>query len=104
MKYIINESKVDLLKDNFLMSYVKDNVEIFDNFILIPDNDTLPREEAEPHMEYDYEDGRLWINPEFIQKFISIFGSNEESTKDYIKNWFEYTFKNKHVEVKFIET
>ena len=35
MKYIINESKVGLLKDNFLMSYVKDNVEIFDNFILI---------------------------------------------------------------------
>jgi hypothetical protein len=43
-------------------------------------------------MEYDYTDGRLWINREFLKNFSDIFALGSEYAKNFITNWFENKF------------
>jgi hypothetical protein len=93
MKFIITESKLNLFKNKFLNHYLENGVRKFDSFILIHNNDY-----AEPHFEYDFFDGRLFINNNVIQKFMDFFGTSIEETNDYISKWFEYNFG---VNVKF---
>jgi hypothetical protein len=52
-------------------------------------------------MEYDYDDGRLWIEPEWFKyQFLNRFGLNFEKGTDIITEWFENYFG---VKVKFVE-
>jgi hypothetical protein len=98
MKFIITESKLNLFKNKFLNHYLENGVRKFDSFILIHNNDEDDYDYAEPHFEYDFFDGRLFINNNVIQKFMDFFGTSIEETNDYISKWFEYNFG---VNVKF---
>ena len=40
-------------------------------------------------MEYDSEDGRLYIDKNFLDKFTSWFPLDMQQSKSFIKDWFE---------------
>jgi len=70
------------------------DVSKFDNFIIISETDEL-YDFNDVSIEYDYEDGRLFIDEHFINDFISWFSVGVESAEDFIKDWFEETFNVK---------
>ena len=50
-------------------------------------------------MEYDSDDGRLYIDNDFLNKFSIWFSLDMEQIKEFIKDWFEdmYNVKIKYV-------
>lgn len=82
---------------NHLNSFINSNnnhVSYMDNFIIIYTehvNDNF----NDVMIEYDHEDGRLFIDEHFINDFISWFPVGVESAEDFIKDWFEETFNVK---------
>jgi hypothetical protein len=107
MKFTISENKLKDLKQklvkykmSYLDSYVNSStVRKFDSFIVIenPSNDW---DFEEPHMEYDYEDGRLYVNKELRHTFSSMFGDSREESDILFKRWFEDRFG---VEIAFLD-
>lgn len=101
MEFIISESKFEQLKNNFLDTFLKDNVSRIDSFIIInSDYDDDEYGIKQPIFEYDHYDGRLYVNSNIRNDFMNIFGLNEEKSNDSFKNWFENRFE---VEVAFVE-
>ena len=43
-------------------------------------------------MEYDGEDGRLWVRQELFDTLVDLFGKGEDETLDFIGKYFEYKF------------
>ena len=70
----------------------------FDRFIVLEDIDGEP--ENEVSMEYDGEDGRLWVRQELFSLLVDLFGKSEDETLNFIGKYFEYKFG---VEVKKVE-
>lgn len=101
MEYIISENKLEQLKNKFLTSYVNDrNVLKFDTFIVVANEDGDEFELEEPYFEYDYSDGRLFVNRDVRNNFTNIFGYTKEKSNDFFKNWFENKFQ---VEIAFVD-
>jgi hypothetical protein len=99
MKYIITESKIDMLMTDYLNTWVGSRKLIeFDRFIVLEDIDGEP--ENEVSMEYDGEDGRLWVRQELFSLLVDLFGKSEDETLNFIGKYFEYKFG---VEVKKVE-
>jgi len=99
MKYIIKESKIDMLMTEYLNSWVKSRKLIeFDRFIVI--EDPYGEEENEVSMEYDGEDGRLWFRKELRDLLMDLFGKNHVETSVFVGKFFEYKFG---VEVNKVE-
>lgn len=106
MKFIITENKLEELKKKLIRykikhldSYVNNrNVRRRDSFIIIEDP-SVDDDFEEPHMEYDYYDGRLFVNKELRNTFRAMFGDDREEMDTFIKRWFEDKF---NVEVKFL--
>ena len=75
----------------------------FDNFILIhyPNDYEGDYDYAEVLMEYDYEDGRLYVDHSFLKNYSKVYFPNEEEAESVIKDWFENYFG---VEIKFIQS
>ena len=91
MKYIITESKIDMLMTNYLNNWVDSKKLIeFDRFIILEDIDGEP--ENEVSMEYDGEDGRLWVRQELFSLLVDLFGKGENETLEFIGKFFEYKF------------
>ena len=72
------------------------------DFILVSEK-TSRAEDADwiDIMEYDYSDGRLWINQSFLQSFADLFAHDKEDASSFLKDWFENKFK---VEIKFTQS
>lgn len=105
MKFIIHENRLQEIMNYFLDTFLESKTfSQFDNFIVISDigdfdneNYTYPE-----HMEYDYEDGRLWISLFFLNYFIDTFGVKDfEVAQKYISDWFEGKF---NVKVKYTQS
>ena len=91
MKYIITESKLDMLMTRYLNSWVDSKKIIeFDRFIVLEDPYGEP--ENEVSMEYDGEDGRLWVRQELFSTLVDLFGKDENETLEFIGKFFEYKF------------
>ena len=52
-------------------------------------------------MEYDSDDGRLYIDKNFLDKFSIWFPLDMEQIKEFIKNWFENMY---NVKIKLVST
>ena len=99
MKYIITESKLDMLMTAYLNTWVSSRRLIeFDRFIVLEDPNGEPENEID--MEYDGEDGRLWFRTEFRNLLMDLFGKNHDETNVFVGNFFEYKFG---VEVNKVE-
>ena len=99
MKYIITESKIDMLMTDYLNNWVDSKKLIaFDRFIILEDIDGEP--ENEVSMEYDGEDGRLWFRKELRNLLMDLFGKSYVETSVFVGKFFEYKFG---VEVNKVE-
>lgn len=96
MRYLISENRLQEIMNYFLDTFLESKTSSqFDNFIVISDigdfdneNYTYPE-----HMEYDYEDGRLWISIIFLDYFKDTFGiKDSEAAQKYISDWFSNKF------------
>ena len=103
MKIIITENKLRELQTKVLNNILGPNVSSFDNFILIhyPNDYEGDYDYAEVLMEYDYEDGRLYVDHSFLKNYAKVYFPNEEEAESVIKDWFENYFG---VEIKFIQS
>ena len=68
-----------------------------DNFIFI--DSKLDDGEDATIMEYDHEDGRLWVIRYIKKNLMDTFNKTQDEVNEYLKNWFEKEFK---VNVKFM--
>jgi hypothetical protein len=91
MKYIIIESKLDMLMTDYLNTWVGSRRLIeFDRFIVLEDPNGEPENDID--MEYDGEDGRLWVRQEIFSTLVDLFGKDENETLEFIGKFFEYKF------------
>ncbi len=91
MKYIITESKLDMLMTRYLNSWVDSKKIIeFDRFIVLEDPYGEPENDVD--MEYDGEDGRLWVRQSLFDLLMDLFGKSDVETLDFIGKYFEYKF------------
>jgi hypothetical protein len=78
------------------------NVIEIDRFIVIDYNNPIP----DPYsiddivMEYDSNDGRLYIDNDFLNKFSIWFPLDMEQSKLFIKDWFESVY---NVKIKYVD-
>ena len=91
MKYIITESRLDRLMTEYLNTWVSSRRLIkFDRFIILEDPNGEPENDID--MEYDGEDGRLWVRQEIFSTLVDLFGKDENETLEFIGKFFEYKF------------
>ena len=91
MKYIIKESKIDILMTDYLNTWVGSRRLIeFDRFIVL--EDPYGEEENDVDMEYDGEDGRLWVRQQLFDTLVDLFDKGENETLDFIGKYFEHKF------------
>lgn len=96
MKIIIKENKLEKIIHNFLDGYInKDTVSNIDTFIVVY-NEHMESEdmEGEPSIlfEYDFYDGRLYINGHWLLSFMKMFGLEQKNAFKIIDEWFENKF------------
>ena len=94
MNYIITENRVTELKTNFLNSYITRNITRLDTFLLVYNTNEHDDFEGfgEPFFEYDYSDGRLFINSDISDNFMSLFGAENSEADEFISDWFSDKF------------
>jgi hypothetical protein len=93
MNYIITENRINELKIKHLNTYVNNNVFDVSNFVVVQNNTEEGEfENLEPFFEYDHEDGRLYINSNIRDLYMSLFGSNSSEADEFISNWFSDKF------------
>jgi hypothetical protein len=101
MKIIITENKLRELQLQYLNGFLG-NISDFDNFIIIYypnyDEDDF---ENDVLMEYDYDDGRLYIDKTFLNNFAKIYFPNDDDAQPFIKHWFENEFG---VDIEFMDS
>ena len=91
MKYIIKESKIDMLMTEYLDSWVSSRRLVkFDRFIVLEDPNG--EEENDIDMEYDGDDGRLWFRKEFRYLLTDLFGRSQVETMEFVGKYFEHKF------------
>jgi len=80
-----------MLMTRYLNSWVDSKKIIeFDRFIVLEDPYGEP--ENEVSMEYDGEDGRLWVRQELFSLLVDLFGKGGNETLEFIGKFFEYKF------------
>lgn len=102
MKYVISNNRLQDVMKNYLESFLGSKViEDIDNFIVISQPSEDNESDWEAYMEFAFEDGRLYVIEDFLRSFSDLFGLNEEDTKNFIKDWFEYKFG---VDINYVES
>ena len=93
MNYIITENRIHELKTNFLNGYIGSNILRLDTYLLINNNrNEYDFEILEPFFEYDYSDGRLFINSDIRDNFMSLFGAENSEADEFLSDWFSDKF------------
>ena len=99
MKYIILESRLDMLMTEYLNTWVNSRkLYQFDRFIVLEDPNGEPENDVD--MEYDGEDGRLWVRQELFSTLVDLFGKDDQETLDFIGKYFEHKFGVQVVKVE----
>jgi hypothetical protein len=102
MKIIITENKLRELQLQYLNGFLY-NISNFDNFIIIyyPNYGDEDDFESDVLMEYDYDDGRLYIDKTFLTNFSKVYFPNDDDAGPFIKDWFENEFG---VDIDFMDS
>ena len=88
-----------MLMTEYLDSWVDSRKLIeFDRFIVLENPNG--EEENDVDMEYDGDDGRLWMRDSLLNTLIDLFGKSHIETMVFVGKYFEYKFG---VEVKKVE-
>lgn len=92
MKYLINESMAkkmafEGIKDVFIELDLERKE--FDSFIVYSTIDEADFGYDNVVIEYDYEDGRLYVEPRYFENMLSLFGYNTiDEQKEIFEGWF----------------
>jgi hypothetical protein len=101
MKIIVKESKIDMLMTEYLDSWVENTTILnYRDFILIQEKDGIDEDDWIDWMEYDLNDGRLWINNIFKKFMYDLFGKSVLDIFPIVTKWFEDKF---NVKVEYSE-
>ena len=102
MKIIITENKLRELQLQYLNNSIG-STSNFDNFIIIyyPNYGDEDDFESDVLMEYDYDDGRLYIDKTFLTNFSKVYFPNDDDAGPFIKDWFENEFG---VDIDFMDS
>ena len=96
MKLIITENKINKIISNFLDTYISlRSTSHVDSFIIVYNEDMESDDIiGDPSIlfEYDFYDGRLYINEKWFLNFITMFGLKEVDGYKIVDEWFEDTF------------
>ena len=96
MKYVITESRLNDFIIQYLNSWSENRyIDGFDTFITITSRDETDDIEDAVDMEYDYDDGRLYVKKDFRNHFMDLFNKSLEESNSLFKDWFEYKFGEK---------
>jgi hypothetical protein len=100
MKFIIKESQLDILMAEYLNTWIENkHISNQHNFIIIS-RKTEYDDEWTDWMEYDFSDGRLWINNEFKRFMSDLFAMSVLDIIPFLTKWFENKF---NVNVEYTE-
>jgi hypothetical protein len=102
MKIKITKDKLYEVIKNYLNGSINPyGISEFDNFIVMYHQDEYDDEFNEVYIEFDDEDGRLYVERAFVDTLTSIFPVNDETAHEFIKKWFEDKFG---VNVKYTQS
>ena len=107
MKYVITENqkeKIESLINNFIDEELSGlYTEQYYDFITLRSHefDEDVEEWGEIVLEYDKDDGKLYINQDVIDKLQSLFGLSDYNLHLRIKKWFEKEFG---VDIKYTKS
>ena len=103
MRYIISESRLNQFINEYLESFLKDkSINRILSLILVQESPIADDDEEFPidYIEYDYDDGRLWLNRNFLTNISDLFFKDNDDAIKFMTEWFENRF---NVEVKFTQ-
>jgi hypothetical protein len=101
MKFIIKESQLDILMTDYLNTWIENkNVSNHMDFIQISQKTGYDDNDWTDWMEYDFSDGRLWINNEFKRFMSDLFAMSVLDIIPFLTKWFENKF---NVDVEYTE-
>tara|TARA_R110000868_G_scaffold19520_1_gene83976 strand:- start:57 stop:371 length:315 start_codon:yes stop_codon:yes gene_type:complete len=104
MNYLVTHPQLRKFMTEYLNDFLNHcSVSEFDSFIVIDYNYDEPDEYSidDIAMEYDSDDGRLYIDKNFLDKFTSWFPLDMQQSKSFIKDWFEDMY---NVKIKLVST
>jgi len=102
MKYIITESRLHEIIKDYLDTFIEfKDVSYPSSYVVISQRaQTDDQDTWVDYMEYDYQDGRLWINKDFLTNIADLFFRDKKEASEFISEWFEEKFD---VDVEFVE-
>ena len=108
MKFIITENRLEKLKkkieplvNNFIDEYVGEfNRQILNSFIIYTDH-SIDDDYDSVRIEYDFSDGRLYIEHELIQVVSDTFGFEPMEVQILFAKWF---IKKDGIVPEYVET
>lgn len=104
MRFIISEHKLDKVIFKFIHDYIGNTFERsqFGTFIVYSTLNTDPTfGYDEVKLEHDSEDGRLYIDKDFLMTISNIFGLTPLDAQLKIYDWFKWY---EDVETKYLDT
>ena len=101
IKYIISENRLVQFAEYYLNNFIL-NKNFFhtDNYIVISNPYQYGEDSWIDYIEYDYSDGRLWINKSLFSDLRDLFLMEDVQLQKFLIRWFENRF---NVQVKFIQ-
>ena len=99
MRYIITESQFKKVRPtitDLMVSYLNrilKNDRTSDSEFIVIYYDNVPIYEDAVILEYGFEDGRLYIEKDFLDKFSSMFPLNKKESAKFISDWFSKEFE-----------
>ena len=103
MNYIVTNPQLRKFMTTYLDDFLNHcSVHEVDSYIVVDYNYPEPDEYSvdDVAMEYDSNDGRLYIDKNFLDKFSIWFPLDMEQSKSFIKDWFESVY---NVKIKYVE-
>ena len=100
MDYIIPQERLKNLMTSYLDDKLGGGISEIDTFIVIYYYDLNDDyNDSEVLMEFDSEDGRLYVDKSFIDTFDKLFPFGKSQL--FIEEWFEHKFG---VEIEYVES
>lgn len=103
MNYLVTHPQLRKFMTEYLDDFLNHcSVHEVDSYIIVDYNYPEPDEYSvdDVAMEYDSNDGRLYIDNDFLNKFSIWFPLDMEQIKEFIKNWFENMY---NVKIKYVD-
>ena len=103
MRFVISEHKLDKVIFKFIHDYIKDTFKRsqFDTFIVYSKDEDIEFGYDDVKIEHDSEDGRLYIDKDFLMIISNMFGLTPLDAQLKIYDWFKWY---EDADTKYLDT